>query len=143
MRSNLSIFLMLMLAVSIRAEEDNYRGPSEEDVIVLDKDNLESTIYESDETWLIDLYAPWCDHCKKLRPEWAKLATKLKGVAKVAKVDASVNRQFDTLYGLKGYPHVVLVPAGISPIYTGPKDKKVYYPHEGARTADSLAEWAL
>lgn len=24
----------------------------------------------------------------------------------------------------------------------GPKDKTIYYSHEGARTADSLAQWA-
>jgi thioredoxin-like negative regulator of GroEL len=36
----------------------------------------------------------------------------MKGVAKVAKIDASVNRQFDQTYGLKGYPQVVLIPAG-------------------------------
>ena len=62
---------------------------------------------------LIEFYAPWCGHCKTLRPEWAKLATSLKGVAKVAKIDASVNRQFDQTYGLKGYPHIVMIPAGI------------------------------
>lgn len=60
----------------------------------------------------------------------------MKGIAKVAKIDASQNRQFDQLFGLKGYPHVVMVPAG-------PKDKKVFYAHEGARTADSLYEWAM
>ena len=103
---------------------------------MLDADNLESTIYESDETWLLELYAPWCGHCKTLRPEWAKLATKMKGVAKVAKIDASIHRKFDSVYGLKGYPHVVLIPAG-------PKDQKIYYTHEGARTVDSLEEWAL
>ena len=37
----------------------------------------------------------------------------MKGIAKVAKIDASVNRQFDQTYGLKGYPHIVLIPAGI------------------------------
>ena len=103
---------------------------------MLDADNLESTIYESDETWLLELYAPWCGHCKTLRPEWAKLATRMKGVAKVAKIDASIHRKFDSVYGLKGYPHVVLIPAG-------PKDQKIYYTHEGARTVDSLEEWAL
>ena len=126
-----SLLLLLALLAVAMAEEDKYRGPSEEDVIVLDADNLESTIYESDETWLLELYAPWCGHCKTLRPEWAKLATKLKGVAKVAKIDASIHRKFDSVYALKGYPHVVLIPAG-------PKDQKIYYTHEGARTADSL-----
>lgn len=108
----LGLALLLLLAVAVCAEEDKYRGPSEEDVIVLDADNLESTIYESEDTWLLELYAPWCGHCKTLRPEWAKLATKLKGVAKVAKIDASIHRKFDSVYGLKGYPHVVLIPAG-------------------------------
>jgi protein disulfide-isomerase A6 len=108
-----SLLLLLVALIAVAAaEEDKYRGPSEEDVVVLDADNLESTIYESDETWLLELYAPWCGHCKTLRPEWAKLATKMKGIAKVAKIDASVHRKFDSVYGLKGYPHVVLIPAG-------------------------------
>lgn len=83
----------------------------------------------------MELYAPWCGHCKTLRPEWAKLATELKGIAKVAKIDASVNRQFDQTYGLKGYPHIVLIPAG-------PKDIKIYTNFEGARTSYAMAEWA-
>ncbi len=58
------------------------------------------------------LYAPWCGHCKTLRPEFAKLATNVLGEIKVAKIDASTNRQFDKTYGLKGYPHIVFIPAG-------------------------------
>lgn len=46
------------------------------------------------------MHAPWCGHCKTLRPEWAQLATRLKGKAKVAKLDASQNRQFDKMFNL-------------------------------------------
>ena len=103
-------------------------------MIVLDKDNLESTIYTSDDTWMLELYAPWCGHCKELRGEWAKMATSLKGIAKVAKLDASVNRQFDQTYGLKGYPTIVMIPAGA-------KDKSVYIPFDGARKANAMVDW--
>ncbi len=110
---SLAVFAFAFLLIAtVAAEQDKYRGPSEEDVIVLDADTLEPTIYQSDQTWLLELYAPWCGHCKTLRPEWAKLATKMKGIAKVAKIDASIHRKFDQVYGLKGYPHVVLIPAG-------------------------------
>lgn len=40
------VFLSLVLVT--KQEEDVYTGPSEEDVVVLDKENLEATIYESD-----------------------------------------------------------------------------------------------
>jgi thiol-disulfide isomerase/thioredoxin len=60
--------LAALLFTAVVCEEDKYRGPSEEDVVVLDADTLEPTIYESEETWLLELYAPWCGHCKTLRP---------------------------------------------------------------------------
>lgn len=48
MRKTSLVLVVLLLVSVVLAEEDKYRGPSEEDVIVLDADNLESTIYESD-----------------------------------------------------------------------------------------------
>ena len=82
------------------------------------------------------MHAPWCDHCQKLRPEWAKLATRLKGKAKVASLDASQNRQFDSMFGLTGYPTVVMVPPGL-------KNEKVSIKYDGARVVDRMEEWAL
>ena len=43
-----AVFLLLALLAPALAEEDNYRGPSEEDVVVLDADTLEPTIYDSE-----------------------------------------------------------------------------------------------
>ena len=122
----------MIIAVALCANEE-YNGPSEEDVIILDKDNLKEQIFESgsEDAWFIDMHAPWCDHCQKLRPEWAKLATRLKGKAKVASLDASQNRQFDEMFGLKGYPTVVFVPPGL-------KSQKVSFKYDGARVVDRM-----
>ena len=64
----------------------------EKDVIVLTGDNFDELVYGDKNAWFIEFYAPWCGHCKNLAPEWAALATSLKGEIKVAKVDATQNQ---------------------------------------------------
>lgn len=115
MKMKLLLIVVLTFSSFCKKDDDVYTGPSEEDVVELDKDTLEPTIYDSEDAWLLELYAPWCGHCKSLRPEWAKLATIMKGEIKVAKIDASTNRQFDQTFELKGYPQIVMIPAGKTP----------------------------
>jgi protein disulfide-isomerase A6 len=77
---------------------------------------------------MIDFYAPWCGHCIKMSKDWDKFATKMKGSVNVAKIDASEHSKFNDFYGLKGFPHIVFLPAG-------KKDKSSYFTHTGTRTA--------
>jgi protein disulfide-isomerase A6 len=67
-------------------------GIDEKDVIVLTDSNFEDNVYGDSSAWFVEFYAPWCGHCKSLAPEWAELATNLKGEVKVAKVDATENK---------------------------------------------------
>lgn len=65
-------------------------GPAtDKDVVILEDGNFDENVYKSKDSWFVEFYAPWCGHCKKLEPEWNKVATELKGEMKVAKVDAT------------------------------------------------------
>lgn len=46
-------------------------------VLHLTGDNVQSEITNADMIF-IEYYAPWCGHCKKITPEFARAATRLK-----------------------------------------------------------------
>jgi len=80
---------------------------------------------------LIELYAPWCGHCKKLIPIYDELAESLADVENVviAKMDAVANDSPHGKYQAKGYPTILFAPAGKkdSPIpYSGERDVKTF-----------------
>lgn len=56
---------------------------------------------------LVEFYAPWCGHCKKLAPEYETAATELKadGIT-LAKIDASAeeNTEVAQRFGIRGFP---------------------------------------
>jgi len=79
---------------------------------------------------LVEFYAPWCGHCKKLAPEYEKAAgmLKSKGV-KLCKVDATEEKELATRYNIKGFPTMVWFQDGRNSEY------------DGGRTADTIVDW--
>jgi len=100
-------------------------GPS--DVVVLTDADIASKTAEG--TWLVEFYAPWCGHCKRLAPTWEELATAAKGKFNVAKVDATVEKAAMKAFGVRGFPTIKLL-----------KDGKVYS-YKGQRTVDAFTEF--
>jgi protein disulfide isomerase len=83
---------------------------------------------------MIELYAPWCGHCKSLEPIYKQLAEKIQkeGVSNVviAKMDATVNDSPNANIQAKGYPTIFFVPANKknAPIqYSGAREVKDMY----------------
>ena len=106
-------------------QKQNSEDPvNDSDVVVLTESNFESQVLSSDELWLVEFYAPWCGHCKKLAPEWAQAATELKGSVKLGKVDATVEPSLASKYGVQGYPTIkFFVPGSSTPEeYNGGRD---------------------
>ncbi|KAF4521665.1 hypothetical protein B566_EDAN006252 [Ephemera danica] len=85
---------------------DDNSGP----VVVAVAKNFDDVVTNVDKDVLIEFYAPWCGHCKKLAPIFDELGEKLKGEdVSIVKMDATANdvpsnfevRGFPTLYWFK------------------------------------------
>ena len=80
-------------------------------VMTLDSSNFDAFISsDSEQSVLVEFYAPWCGHCKNLAPEYEKLATAFAGEKSVvvAKVDATEDGPLADRFDVQGYPTVKL-----------------------------------
>eukprot|EP00981_Chlorochromonas_danica_P013510 scaffold6421_cov251-Ochromonas_danica.AAC.4 len=104
-------------------------------VVELTDNNFDKLVLESNDHWLVEFYAPWCGHCKKLAPEWQEAAERLapQGV-KLGAIDATTQQMLAQKYEIKGFPTIKLFSAG-------PKGAPVDY--NGPREADALVDFAL
>jgi len=118
--------VLLAVLVTVQSEIEMDGG-----VMVLTSDNFESAIADNNVV-LVEFYAPWCGHCKKLEPEYVSAAKTLLedgSPAKLAKVDATENKDLATKFGVKGYPTLKYFKDGQPLEYTG------------GRTADTIVAW--
>ncbi|EAS03751.2 protein disulfide-isomerase (macronuclear) [Tetrahymena thermophila SB210] len=100
---NKTLLLLTILAVGALAST----APAvEEGVYVLTDSNFNEFI-ASKPFVLVEFYAPWCGHCKKLAPEYAKAAQALaseNSQAVLAKVDATEQKDLGTRFSIQGFP---------------------------------------
>ena len=72
-------------------------------------------------------YAPWCGHCKRLKPEYAEAATELKGKAVLAGMDLDTPDAYGIRqeFNVSGFPTLVYFERGVRKYdYVGPRDKE-------------------
>jgi len=79
-------------------------------VIVAVGKNFDEVVTNNGKDTLIEFYAPWCGHCKKLTPIYDELGTKLKGEnVAIVKMDATAN-DVPSLFDVRGFPTLYWVP---------------------------------
>ncbi|KAG0464641.1 hypothetical protein HPP92_018805 [Vanilla planifolia] len=92
-------------------------------VIELNDSNFDSAIASFDHI-LVDFYAPWCGHCKRLSPVLdaaAPVLAKLSQPIVIAKLDADKYRKLASKYEIDGFPTLKLFVHGVPTEYTGPR----------------------
>jgi len=104
---------------------------SENDVKVAVAKNFDELVSNSEKDVLVEFYAPWCGHCKKLTPIYEELGAAMKEEnVEIVKMDATANDvppQFD----VRGFPT----------LYWLPKDSKNPTAYNGGREKDDFIKY--
>lgn len=105
--------------------EDIPKEPLDNHVRVLVGKNFEEVAYDESKDVLVEFYAPWCGHCKKLAPEYESAAETLSHVESlvVAKMDATANDVEGV--PISGFPTLKFFPANSGrkiEDYNGPRE---------------------
>eukprot|EP00850_Spirogloea_muscicola_P016788 SM000139S00105 [mRNA] locus=s139:114112:117500:- [translate_table: standard] len=127
-----ALLLLVLAGAAVAAasvEDAAPSGPS--DVVVLTPDNFDEEVLDKDA--LVEFYAPWCGHCKKLVPEYEKLATAFKKTPSVAiaKVDCDTHKDLCARFDVSGYPTLKW-------FRSGSLEGDSY---QGARTVEGMLEY--
>ncbi|KAJ3671679.1 hypothetical protein LUZ60_007758 [Juncus effusus] len=122
-----SSFLLPLLLQAAASHEFRTDGR----VIELDESSFDSAIASFDRI-LVDFYAPWCGHCKRLSPQLdsaAPVLARLNEPIYIAKLDADKYRKLASKYEIDGFPTLKLFVHGEPIEYTGPRKAELIVKH--------------
>jgi len=104
---------------------------SANDVKVAVAKNFDELVTKSEKDVLVEFYAPWCGHCKKLTPIYDELGAKMKDEdVEIVKMDATAN-DVPPAFDVKGFPT----------LYWLPKSSKKPESYNGGRELDDFVKY--
>eukprot|EP00750_Incisomonas_marina_P009867 INCI16165.2.p1 GENE.INCI16165.2~~INCI16165.2.p1 ORF type:complete len:545 (-),score=105.61 INCI16165.2:915-2549(-) len=114
--------LSLLLAACAEAASDEANP-----VVTLTDADFEDGKMTSTEFALVEFFAPWCGHCKKLEPEFRSAAEQLHGYSpKVlfAAVDATTEKVESSRQAVRGFPTLKWYVRGVAVDFTGERNAR-------------------
>lgn len=103
---------------------------------IVDHTTFDEVVLNSDSDVLVSFTAPWCGHCKNLKPTWDTVAKDFASESKCIianfDADAAPNKPIAEKYGVNSYPTIKFFPKGH-------KDQPEDY--EGGRSEEAFIEF--
>ncbi|KAJ4701093.1 Disulfide isomerase-like protein [Melia azedarach] len=115
------VWILLLMGFCFSEEETKFKIDGK--VLELDESNFDSAISSFDYI-LVDFYAPWCGHCKRLAPqldEAAPILAALKEPIVIAKIDADKYSRLASKHEIDAFPTLKIYMHGIPTEYFGPR----------------------
>jgi len=125
-----TLLVVTLIMTTVMCEE-TYGFKEEDDVVILTTANFDEAIAKFDHV-LVEFYAPWCGHCKKLAPEYSEAAAILKKsnpAVPLAKIDGTIEKDLATRFNIQGFPTLKWFTKGQESEY------------KGGRTKAEIVEW--
>lgn len=141
----ISIIALSILSFSSTINAQGFYKNS--DVLELDTTNFNQVVLKSNQTTIVEFYAPWCGHCKNLKKDYTKAAKHLKDIAQVGAVncDYAKNKNICSKYKIEGYPTIL----GFRPPKINlEKEDPIRYAHatekySGPRNTKGIVDFAI
>ena len=80
--------------------------------LVINNDNFEQEVLNSDVPVIVDFWAVWCGPCRMLAPVVEEISKEYEGRVVVGKVDVDNNQEFAAKYGIRNIPTVLVFQNG-------------------------------
>jgi len=104
---------------NVKSEPIPEQSPEDPVTILVAKNFHQVLNDEANDVVLVDFYAPWCGHCKKLNPIYDELGAHFaKTKAVIAKIDATANTLPKDLQ-IQGFPTLIAFVKGERHLYSG------------------------
>lgn len=81
-------------------------------MVILNENNYESEVINSDIPVLVDFWAEWCMPCRMIAPVLEELEKELKGKLKIAKLNVDENPDISAKLGITAIPTLILYKNG-------------------------------
>ena len=79
--------------------------------IIIDKNNFESEVLNSEKKVLLDFWAPWCGPCRMVVPMVEEIAKERPDI-KVGKINVDENPELASRFGIMSIPTLMVIENG-------------------------------